>query len=463
MPTHMLFDFQALAADAMANADRYGLHDEPGVGKTATSIGAVNRLLANRGIVVAPAMLRENWIREFTKFSTYPLRMCKGKNIHDYVAWSRGRFDVLVTSYELATKWKKHFDEATEFLDFLIFDEAHYLKNTDANRTRQLLGLDASGVDGLVNWAEHAYHVTGTPMANDPIDVYTFLRFARAIDIGKDEFVEYFFEKRLTTFGARHTVKPHMAEILRQLIRNNSIRRTHKDVGMQLPPIWLKEVLIEGDTSEIAEAVKDYPHLEQMIVYAIEMGDLSLLDAPHIATLRRLVGKAKAASYAQMLKWELDAGAGKRVAMFVHTEPLQFVQKYLAKYGYNMVIVHGGTPEGAYDLPNTRQWAVHEFMNNPKVHVFGGNIKVAGVGLTLTESSEIDIVESSWTPAENAQALKRVHRYGQRQAVEGRFITLANSIDEGVNKTVAGKTASIAEIEGFSMAAAPLDVLSDAR
>ena len=423
---------------------------------TATSIGTINRLLATRGIIVAPAMLRENWLKEWRKFSTYDLRVCKGRNVHDFIAWSRGRFDILIASYELMTKWTPEFKRSGEYIDFIIFDEAHYLKNTDANRTRALLGHEAGGEDSLIEYAEHCYHVTGTPMANDPMDVYTFLRFAKAIDLPPDEFVKYFFEKRMGTFSVRHFVKPHMVEVLQQLISNNSIRRTHSQVGMELPPIWLKEVIIEGDTSEIAEAIKDYPHLEQMIVYAIEMGDLGLLDAPHIATLRRLVGKAKAVAYAQMLKWELDSGAGKRVCFFVHTEPLLYVQKYLKKYGYNMVIAYGDTPE------RERQIAVESYMNDPNVHVIGGNIKVMGVGLTLTVGTEIDVVESSWSPSDNAQAIKRVHRYGQRHEVHARFITLANSIDEAVNRVVAQKTASIAEIEGFSMAAAPLDVLAKA-
>lgn len=453
-----LFQYQADAAEIMTTRDRYGLHDEMGIGKTATTIGAFNRLLAERAIIVCPAMLRENWIKEFRQFSTYDLRLCKGRNIHDYVAWSRGRFDVLITSYELATKWTPQFKKDGEYIDFIAFDEAHYLKNLDANRTRTLLGHEAGGDDSLLEYAEHGYHVTGTPMANDPQDVYTFLKFAKALDnMDREAFTRYFFEKRMTTFGVRHSVKPHMVEVLQQLIRNNSIRRTHKDVGMYLPPIWLKEVLIEGDTHEIAEAAKDYPHLEQMIVYAIEMGDLSLLDAPHIATLRRLVGKAKAISYAQMLKWELDSGAGKRVAFFVHTEPLLFVKNYLAKYGYNMVVAYGDTPE------HERQLAVQSYMTDPKVHVIGGNMRVMGVGLTLTIGTEIDVVESSWSPADNAQAIKRVHRYGQDREVNARFITLANSIDVAVNRVVAQKTAAIAEIEGFSMAAAPLDVLAEAR
>ena len=117
-----------------------------------------------------------------------------------------------------------------------------------------------------------------------------------------------------------------------------------------------------------------------------------------------------------------------------------------------MVVAYGAMNDRA------RNEAVDRFMNDPNCMVFVGNIKVAGVGLTLTASTEIDMLESDWTPAGNAQALKRVHRIGQTQRVEGRFITLSDSIDEVVNKVVSGKTAAIAEIEGHTMNAAPLDV-----
>lgn len=449
-----LFDYQAVAADIMSSRDRYGLHDEMGIGKTATTIGAINRVLGERGIIVCPAMLRENWIKEFKKFSTYDLRLCKGKNIHDYVAWSRGRFDVLITSYEQMAKWTKEFAREGEFIDFVAFDEAHYLKNVNANRTRALLGLEASGEDSLIQWAEHSWHVTGTPMANDPLDVFSFLRFAKAIDMDSDEFVRYFFEKRVTTYGARHFPKPDMVPTLQNLIYNNAIRRTHKDVGMELPSIWLQETLIEGSTIEIEEALSGYPHLEQQIINAIETGDTSKLDAAHIATVRRLVGKAKAVPYAQMLKMELDAGSGKRVVFCVHTEPLLYVERFLKKYGYGVVKAYGDMND------KDRQRSVEMFMTDPNTHVFIGNIRVAGVGLTLTESHEIDMLESDWSPAGNAQAIKRVHRYGQVNSVRARFITLANSLDETVNNIVAQKTASIAEIEGSAMTAAPLDVLT---
>ena len=449
-----LFDFQDHAAEIMASRPRYGLHDEMGIGKTPTTIGAINKLFGERGMIVCPAMLRENWIKEFRRFSTYPLKLCKGQNIHDFVAWSRGKFDVLVTSYELATKWRKDFTKSGEVIDFIAFDEAHYMKNTKTARTKQLLGHAAGGRNSLVEWAEYAWHITGTPMANDPLDIFTFLKFVNALgDMTEADFVKTFFHVRHTAFGSRQFVKPDMVETLKQLIYNNAIRRTHSDVGMYLPPIWLTELMVDGDTREIGDMIKEHPYIEQAIIDAIESGGLSNLDAQYIATLRRLVGKAKAIPYAQMLKWELESGSTKRVVFGIHTEPLRYLHAFLTKYGFNPVLAYGGTNE------RDRQNAVKQFMEDPTCHVFLANIKVAGVGITLTESSNIDMFESDWSPAGNAQAIKRVHRYGQTKEVHARFITLANSIDEVVNRIVVDKTASIAHIEGDSMNASPLDIV----
>lgn len=94
--------------------------------------------------------------------------------------------------------------------------------------------------------------------------------------------------------------------------------------------------------------------------------------------------------------------------------------------------------------------AVETFQSDPDCRVFVGNIKAAGTGLTLTASADVDIFESSWAPADNAQAIMRIHRVGQTKTCRARFITLANSIDIVVSETVARKTANIAKIGTFS-------------
>jgi SWI/SNF-related matrix-associated actin-dependent regulator 1 of chromatin subfamily A len=449
-----LFPYQTEGGGVLAGKDRFGLHDEMGVGKTATVWEAVDKIGAERGVIVCPAFLRENWIGERRKFFTSPLRLCKGQNIHDFYAWQRGRYNVLITSYELATKWAPLIRETGEMLDFVAMDEAHYAKNSEAKRTKALQGDDLTGPNGLIEWAQHVWHVTGTPMANDPIDIYTFLRLCWATGLGKEAFIKRYFEKKLTRFGMRTSPKPEMIPELQALIDNNSIRRTKKSIGLQLPPIFLTSMLVDGDTDHVMRMLREYPGLEHAIMAAVEQGGLSFLDAQHIATLRRLVGEAKAVPYGHILHEELTSGdTDKRVVFGIHKDALSNLRDFLWKNNIFCVLVNGDTPE------KERVEAVRAFQEDERCRVFIGNMRAAGVGITLTAACEIDLMESDWSPAGNAQAIMRVHRIGQARNVRARFVTLARSIDEVVNRIVAHKTASIASIEGEAMHAAPLDVL----
>lgn len=450
-----LFPYQDEGAFYCAGRDVCGLHDEMGVGKTATIIRAIDYAVCERGIIIPPAMLRENWIGEFRKFGSGGHRLCKGMNIHDYISWKRGKYDILITSYELATKWAKDIVENCIMLDFVAMDEAHFLKNAGAQRTKAIAGPKYDGVGGIIAMSEHTWHITGTPMANDPVDIYPFLAMCRAINgYTLKQFTSEFFYSFRTAYGSRQAPKPEMVADLKALIANNSIRRTADEVGLQLPPIFLTTTLVDGDTKAILDLLREYPGLDKAIETALEKGGLSFLDAQHIATLRRLIGESKAVPYAEALLEELDGGAGKRVVYGIHRDALMMVHEHLSMHGVKSVLVNGDTSE------RERIDAVKAFQEQEETRVFIGNIRAAGVGLTLTAACEIDMLESDWSPAGNAQAIKRIHRIGQSKNVRARFITLARSFDEVVNRIVASKTASIAAVSGHAMNAAPLDVLA---
>lgn len=443
-----LFPFQVVGATYIAQRQRAGLFDEMGIGKSAQAIRALDLRRLKRGIIICPAVLRENWRGEFAKFSHMERRICKGVTIHDFVAWSKGRYDVLITSYEMATKWADKIAKLGEVLEFMIIDEAHYLKNPETGRTKALLGPMADGT-GLVMWCEQAWWLTGTAIPNDPIDIYPFLRFAGVMPLSLEQFRKRYFSSRPKAFGSVQTPIKDMVTELQTLIRNHSIRRIKSEIGVELPPIFLTSALVDGDSIELRELLAMHPGLEKAVVLAVEQGGLSFLDAQHVATLRRLVGEAKAIPYAHMLLEELDAGLDKRVVMGLHRKALMDVRDILTRRGYHAVLVNGDTPEAE------RIAAVKAFQEDPRCKVFIGNIRAAGVGLTLTAACTLDMMESDWTPAGNAQAIMRVHRLGQVRNVTGRFITLARSIDETVNRVVAEKTAVIANIEGSAMNAAP--------
>ena len=99
---------------------------------------------------------------------------------------------------------------------------------------------------------------------------------------------------------------------------------------------------MEGSLTELNALLAQYPDLEDTIVRALQEGDLTTLESEHIATVRRMVGKVKAAPYADLLKAELDAGADKRLVFVYHDEPLEYVEARLRRYGYDVAVLTGG-------------------------------------------------------------------------------------------------------------------------
>lgn len=447
-----IYPYQEDGVSFMASRERCGLHDAMGLGKTAQMIRAANRIKAQRGIAIVPAKLRRNTVAQFMLWSTYGYKITEGRAVHDFIAWQKGRYHILVTSYEQATKWSKSIYQSGEPIDFVAMDEAHYVKNSDAARTRAILGEKYDGSGGLINWAEHVWHMSGTPMANDPVDIFTFLKMCNATKLALPAFIKHYFYSDVSTWGSRQTAKPEAYPELMALINANRVRRTLADVGFQLPSMRLDPLIVDGDTTSIINLLKQYPMLSQAIINAVHSGGLSFIEAQHIMTLRRLLGEAKAAPYAHLLLDDLKTtGFEKHVVMGIHIDALNFVYNFLRKHKVNCVLVNGTITDRQADR-NVRQ-----FQDDPTCTVFLGNMKSAGLGTDLFAANRMDILEQDWTPAGNAQAIKRIHRIGQMRPCFVRFVTLARTFDENVNNLVIGKTRAIADIEGEAMPAhAPL-------
>ncbi len=447
MPLDLL-SYQEEGAEYLAARERAALYDEMGVGKTAQAIRAIDLIDGLHGIIVCPAAARQVWAGEIKKFARKPRRVLKGAEIHHLKLFMKGRIDVLLLSYEMATAWAPRLEG--ELLDFIVFDEAHYLKGPETKRTKALLGSDLNNhgrtdpVHGLARWASYCWFLTGTPNSNDAADFWTHARFCRATNLPKKLFADRYYRRRTGTYSDAHDPIDAQVDELKQVIRSYSLRRTKLEAGLRLPPIWLTSVEVDGDTSEIRQLLLQFPGLEQAIIDAVNQGGLSFLEGQHIMTLRRLIGEAKAPMYLEMLKEELANGLDKVVVFGVHLRALAHIRDGLRRAGYGAVEIKGGTSE------RERMAAVEAFQRDPSCRALLGNITAAGTALTLTAACNVDMFESAWNPAGNAQALMRVHRIGQERSVRGRFIALANSIDEVVSDIVARKASAIIKTGTYS-------------
>lgn len=443
-----LYPYQKEGAKFLARKARGCLFDEMGIGKTAQIIGALDMVLAERVLVICPAAVREVWAGELKKFQRLPRKVLKAKDIQDLNLWLRGKVDVLLVSFELATNWEKHLMQTQ--CEVVVIDEGHALKNDQAKRTRAILGSDCTGRtqagnrSGVASIGTQVWFATGTPAPNDAADIWSLLRYCGATTLSRQIFRNRYYEARAGMHSTSHTPRREMVPELKQAIRSCSLRRTKADIGMQLPPLWMTDVTVDGDTREVLDLLRQYPDMEAAILEAVENGNIAFIDAQHIATLRRLVAEAKAPSYTEMLKGELENGAGKRVVFGLHVAALSRIRDGLVRGGVHCTGITGSTSE------RERVTAVDAFQNDPDCRVFIGNIKAAGTGLTLTAGADIDMFESSWSPADNAQAIMRCHRIGQKRHVNARFIILADSIDVQVSNVVERKTRNIAMTGTFA-------------
>lgn len=423
----------------LASMPRAGLFDEPGLGKTCQAVRALDRLGLDRGVIVAPASVCDVWVSEIRKFSNRPRRLIRGRRSDDLNLWLRFRSDILITSFEMATKWRRELEK--DFREFTIWDESHYLKSPTAQRTRAAFGSKCDGRFGYGKWGAYAWMLTGTPLANQPLDIWTWLRFVGGTDLTQRQFTARYFVEIPGAFASNYKPRKEVIPELRGLIEKFALRRTLKEVGLQLPEMWVTTQEVDGNTDAVRALLAEHEGLDGAVREAVEKGGLSFLDAGHIATLRRLVGEAKAPVFARQLVEELEGGLDKVVVFCEHRTPIDILSAALTKAGVGHVIIHGGVNQAA------RTEMVRKFQEDPECRVFLGS-SAAYEGITLTAASQLIMLEQPWSPAKNAQAIKRVHRIGQDRKVHVRFIMLSKSIDVDVASTVARKTQAIISVQG---------------
>lgn len=460
-----LFPYQIDGARWLSTNPQALLADEMGLGKSAQAITACDLIDATNILVVCPASVRINWTREFGRFST---------RIRPITLIETGKTPpapgVNVVSYDLvAGNEKLRRQLRTTSWDVLILDEAQYLKERSAKRTKAIYGHHKN--PGIMHSAKHTWRLSGTPMPNNPSELYTHLHSAGVEKRSYWDFVFQYCDGFDTQFGYKISGAKELAvPALRQQLSTIMLRRRKEDVAIQLPPIVFHEITVPKNEVELDPwFYENWSQLDRNPAVAIEkfldqlstqnrtlkdsltavqqsshynaMDALRLIESytKSTSTLRRYIGLAKSKACLDIIEEELKTNVYEKIVLFaVHAQVIEQARVRLKDYG--AVTLFGGTP------PEKRQRNIDNFQKSKHCRVFIGQVVAAGTGITLTAANEVAFLESSWVPADNAQAAMRVHRIGQDKKVRCRFFTCADTVDEQVMRVVAKKTRDIAKV-----------------
>lgn len=406
------------------------LASECGIGKTVNAISLINALNLYQVLIICKASIKENWKRKLKEWlkMPYSIQIINKKTdlIEPYSMFVIINYDLISHSYMLqqlcSINWQ-----------LIICDEAHYLKNMKATRTKTVLGKK-----GLVHHTERTLMMTGTPVLNRPVELFPILKVLSPETIYP--YTDHFsYAKRYCAgwwdkFSFNDKGASHTAELNERLRAGYMIRRTYDEVEMQLPKRRYEIVLIEKEVGvaaklEILENAerKDFKHQK----LSAEAGQL--------ATLRRETAEAKIDACIDKIK-EYVESVDKLVIFAYHHSVIERLEKELDIYC--PIILTGNTSTPA------RQLLIDNFIGNPMRKVFIGQIQAAGEGIDGLQRvcHNVLFVETSWVPGEIAQAIARVWRLGQEHPVLIRFLIWANSVEEHMLRVALDKVKVIKEI-----------------
>lgn len=435
------FPFQITAAEWMAAKQSCLLGDEMRVGKTPAAIRACDILGLKNILVICPASVRVNWSREFERFS--PL----DRSIQVVMPGTSGprSTGVVVVSYDMAVTHSETLKAAA--WDAVILDEAHYLKERTAKRTKVVYGANKR-TRGIIASAKYVWRLTGTPILNFANELWTHLRSAGLADEDYWSFTFKFCSGFETSYGYQISGNRNIDE-LKARLAPFMLRRTLAEVMPDLPPVVFETITVPRSEACLSPELRDqFPQLVQadqelqMALTAIDPNQqISMIEktASSVTTLRRFILASKLPAIAEQLEQDLATGGIDKIVIFcVFKIGVEWMAERLKKFG--VVTLYGETPA------KKRQENIDAFRDNPKIHVFIGNLVAAGVGIDLAHCSECVFLECSFVPGENNQAVKRLQGVNQKNSVRVRVFSLFNSVDEHVSEILVRKLRELAKI-----------------
>lgn len=422
------YPYQLQGIQAGVNFKKFINGDSPGLGKTLQSIATVVALDAFPCLVICPATLKENWRREWSEKFTNKRSMI----LNDSVKRTWKHFidfkmtDVIITNYE---SLKKYFVESIDVKEgqrirvnniklkesasvfkSIIIDESHKIKDGGSQQSKFCMLL-AQNKDVVIE-------LTGTPYVNNVSDLIPQLICIKQLQ----NFGGYsMFMRR---YCAGYSGASNLKELNYRLHSTCFFRRLKSEVLEDLPDKVRQVILCDIDNrAEYDKAKNDFvSYLREMKGHS-EAEIRKKLRGEFMVQLGILKGLSAKGKLANVIEWTDELiHSGRKVVLFCTLREIG--DRIINHYGKKAVAIRGGS------TMEERQRSVDSFQNNPDTMIALCSIKAAGVGLTLTASSDVGFIEFPWTDADCDQCESRCHRIGQKDSVRAAYFLGNKTMDQ---------------------------------
>ena len=415
-------EHQKEAIKSLVENKKFILADDMGLGKTTSTIIAALETGAKKVLIICPASLKINWQREIENYSNKPTSIIEGKK------WEDG--DFIIINYDIIKNFhdeKKKSDSVllkTKF-DLVIIDEAHYIQNKQAQRTK-LINDFVSNVDRL--WL-----LTGTPITSRPINYFNLLNLIEC-PVAKNwmAYVKRYCNGFQFQAGRRKIWNVSGASNLEELRDRTAplVLRRLKENVLDLPDKIITPVYLRLKSKEYEALMGEYYDWYDKNGES----DSLTLQFTKLTKVRQVIAEEKVASTIEICENIVEQG--KKVIVFTNfTKTLEMI---LEHFGKKAVRLDGQMSQ------KERQMSVDRFQNEEDVMVFVGNIKAAGVGITLTAGEAVVMNDLSFLPSDHSQAEDRSYRYGQKNNVLVYYPIFDNTV-EGIIYDILKKKKDIFE------------------
>jgi SWI/SNF-related matrix-associated actin-dependent regulator 1 of chromatin subfamily A len=398
------------------------------LGKTTSTIIAALETGAKKILIICPATLKINWKREIENYSNKSVYISEGKNFsvdHEFVIIN---YDIIKNFHDIKKKDESKIISAN--FDLVVVDEAHYIKNPTAQRTK-LINDIAKKVDRL--WL-----LTGTPMTSRPMDYFNLLNLiespvarnwmAYAIRYCSGYQFKVGNRKVWNVTGASNL------EELRDRTLGLVLRRLKENV-LDLPDKIITPVYLNLKSNNYEEVMGEYYNWYDKNP---EESKSLTVQFTKLTKVRQIIADEKINQTIELAENIIEQG--KKVIIFCNfTDSLN---KIVSHFGKTAVKLDGSMAQ------HERQYSVDQFQNNEKIKVFVGNIKASGTGITLTSGEAVIFNDLSFLPSDMAQAEDRAYRYGQKNNVLVYYPIFQNTIEDIIYDIVNNKKKIIATVMG---------------